>query len=68
VVETLRASGQLTQAGREFVDGMARTLHSWKEETVPVEAKARAAREAAMHLARWEQANGPMQSEGSVPA
>jgi uncharacterized protein len=60
--KTLRSSGQLTEAGTDFVDGMARTLDSWQEEPVPAEAQARADYEAAVHLARWEQANGPIQA------
>jgi uncharacterized protein len=62
VAQTLRSSGQLTQAGSDFVDGMARTLDSWQEEPVPAEAQVRADHEAAMHRARWEQANGPIQA------
>ncbi len=62
VAKTLRSSGQLTQAGSDFVAGMVRTLDRWLEERVPAEAQVRADHEAAMHLARWEQANGPVQA------
>jgi len=60
VIETLRASGQLTPAGRDFVQGMARTLDAWQDEPVTGEAHALARREAELHLARWQSDNGPL--------
>jgi HEXXH motif-containing protein len=60
VVETLRASGHLTPAGRDFVHGMAQTLWAWQDEWVPEEARALARWEAGQHLARWQSKNGPI--------
>jgi HEXXH motif-containing protein len=55
---TLRSSGRLTTAGTKFVDGMARTLISWRGDRVPVHAVAQAGRAAEAHLNRWESVNG----------
>jgi uncharacterized protein len=57
-VETLRASERLTSAGLDFVSGMARTLASWQDESVPLQAQAEARHAAESHLARWQFANG----------
>lgn len=62
VTSTLAASGQLTAAGAEFVRGMARTLHAWRDEHVPDEARRLARQEADEHRARWVLANGPIPS------
>jgi HEXXH motif-containing protein len=58
-VETLRASGRLTSLGLDFVQGMTRTLSSWKEDTVPAAAQRFAVSEARGHMAQWEQRHGP---------
>lgn len=58
VTATLAATGQLTEDGASFVRGMARTLHDWRDETVPAEAQRLARREADEHRARWIQAHG----------
>ena len=58
VAATLRASGQLTPAGIDFVQGMALTLESWQDDPVPEEAQSLARREAEEHLATWQAANG----------
>ncbi|MBO0803754.1 MAG: HEXXH motif domain-containing protein [Nocardiopsaceae bacterium] len=57
-VETLLGSGQLTEAGRDFVTEMARILGEWRREPVPGEALALARRKAARHLAQWRADNG----------
>lgn len=59
-IDTLLASGQLTAAGLDFVQGMAETVGSWMSEQVSVRAQAFAAREAGAHLARWEHRHGPV--------
>jgi HEXXH motif-containing protein len=59
VVATLQASGQLTPAGLDFAQVMARTLGAWENDLVPEEAQALARREAERHLAAWQSANGP---------
>lgn len=58
VVDTLCASGQLTELGNAFVAGMMRTLHSWEGEPVPVEAAKLARRLADEHRDRWNRNNG----------
>lgn len=58
VATTLLASGQLTPAGTDFVQGMALTLQSWQDDPVPEEARTLARREAEEHLATWQAANG----------
>lgn len=60
VAGTLLASGRLTPAGLDFVQGMARTLRQWQDEPVPGGAQALARDEAEQHLARWRSANGPI--------
>ena len=55
----LQCSGQLTAAGREFVQGMAATLEAWRTEPVPEIAKRRASQESEQHMARWEDKYGP---------
>jgi HEXXH motif-containing protein len=62
VVETLRASGLLTPAGLDFVDGMARALGPWQHEPVPAEALTLARRQAGQHLADWRAANEPIRA------
>jgi uncharacterized protein len=59
VAGTLLASGRLTSAGLDFVQGMARTLRQWQDEPVPGDAQALARDEAEQHLARWRSAHGP---------
>lgn len=61
-VRTLQSSGQLTPAGIEFADGMARTLHGWRHEQVPPDAIEQAHRAAWEHRSRWEAAHGPIPS------
>jgi uncharacterized protein len=58
VAATLLASGQLTPAGTDFVQGMAHTLESWQDDPVSEEALTLARREAEEHLATWQAANG----------
>ena len=58
VVRTLRSSGRLTPAGRDFVREMAVVLDAWEREPVPDEALAQARRQADAHLARWQADNG----------
>jgi HEXXH motif-containing protein len=60
VTDTLKSSGCLTPAGLEFVQGMARTLSSWKAEPVPATALALAQSAAEQHLLRWWSVNGPI--------
>lgn len=57
-VDALWSSGQLTPAGLDFVQGMARTLRLWRDEPIPQEAQALARNEIEQHLARWRSANG----------
>jgi HEXXH motif-containing protein len=59
-VQTLHASGQLTPAGLDFIDGMAKTLDTWRDERVLPEAEAIAREQAARHLADWQAGNGPI--------
>ena len=63
-VETLRSSGQLTRMGREFVSAMARTLGTWRDESVSARAVTLAHRAAESHLTRWESAHGPTSGAG----
>lgn len=60
VVKTLKASGQLTQKGAIFVEGMGRTLDAWLAEPVPACAQALARRESQAHLTQWRTRNGPL--------
>jgi HEXXH motif-containing protein len=60
VTTTMAASGHLTAEGATFVQGMARTLQSWRDESVPPEAQQLARRAADEHRARWTQAHGPI--------
>jgi HEXXH motif-containing protein len=60
VIGTLRSSGRLTGAGKDFVRGMAGTLDAWRDEPVAREALDRARREAARHVATWQVAHGPL--------
>jgi uncharacterized protein len=59
VIRTLLASGQLTTAGIEFVQGMDRTLAVWGRESVPTDAQEAADRQAKAHRTRWQMRNGP---------
>jgi uncharacterized protein len=56
---TLRASGRLTPAGREFLERMEQTLASWQQDSVPATAWAEARRAALAHQDRWEASSGP---------
>jgi HEXXH motif-containing protein len=56
----LRSSGRLTRQGSEFVQGMRRTLDSWRGEPVPDQARMLARQEAERHRRRWEAVNGPI--------
>jgi uncharacterized protein len=58
VAGTLLSSGQLTSAGHEFVEEMARSLHAWRNEQVSAEALAIARRKADSHRERWRANNG----------
>jgi uncharacterized protein len=57
VTKTLLSSGQLTPAGRDFVQEMTGVLEPWLREPVPHDALAIAKRETQEHLARWQAAN-----------
>lgn len=57
-VETIQASGHLTPRGEVFLAGMARTVSSWRDDTVPAVARRRAQSAAQRHVTRWEQENG----------
>jgi uncharacterized protein len=59
-IETLQSSERLTPAGADFVRGMARTLDTWRDESVSREALDLARDEAERHLARWQLVNGPL--------
>lgn len=59
VTETLLGSGQLTEAGRDFVTEMAGVLNAWRREPVPGEILSLARREADRHRAQWYADNGP---------
>jgi HEXXH motif-containing protein len=56
-VQTLLASGCLTDAGTELVEGMAQTLHPWQNEPVSREALDASEALADSHLARWARDN-----------
>jgi HEXXH motif-containing protein len=60
VVDTMLASGGLTNAGQEFVAGMRRPLQAWQREHVSAAARAGAEQAAREHRARWEAAHGPV--------
>jgi hypothetical protein len=51
-------SGQLTEAGEQFVGEMARVLTTWQRESVAGEALAVARGKAERHLAQWHADNG----------
>jgi len=54
---TLLTSGQLTEAGQEFVGEMSRVLAAWRHEPVTDAALAVARRKADHHLTRWQTDN-----------
>ena len=56
-VGTLLGSGQLTEPGQAFAEGMALVLDAWRREPVPGDALAVARHESARHLARWRADN-----------
>jgi uncharacterized protein len=58
--DTLRSTGQLTEAGLDFVDGMVQVLGAWRQEAVPSWAAERAMLLARSHRIRWEGAHGPV--------
>lgn len=60
VIGTLLLSGRLTNAGADFVRGMARTVETWQDEPVLREALDLARDEAEWHLTRWQLHNGPV--------
>ena len=57
VIDTLQETGRLTAAGRDFVQGMSKTVGAWQRESVPADARAAAYRQAESHLSRWESDN-----------
>lgn len=54
---TLLSSGQLTAAGTDFVQGIARTLAAWQDEPVPLAARELATAANARHHTRWRAAH-----------
>jgi HEXXH motif-containing protein len=58
VVDTLLRSGQLTLAGADFVEEMARVLRAWQREPVPSDALVLARQMADRHLVQWHADNG----------
>jgi uncharacterized protein len=56
--QSLLCSGQLTEAGREFVSRMAATLADWAPEPVSGRARAQARAANDSHLAVWQTAHG----------
>ncbi len=60
VIDTLLASGRLTLAGTDFVQGMSVTVAGWAGEPVPARARAIALRKSRRHLRRWERNYGPV--------
>jgi hypothetical protein len=59
-VATILASGHLTPRGESFLAGMAKTVSSWQDDTVPAAACQYARDEAQRHVTRWELENGPI--------
>jgi uncharacterized protein len=59
-IETLISSNRLTAAGLDFVEGMERTVSSWRNDPVPRAARDLARDEAHRHMVRWERKNGPL--------
>jgi HEXXH motif-containing protein len=55
---TLLDSGQLTEAGKDFVSEMARVLDAWGQEPVPRDALELARRKADLHEEQWRADNG----------
>ncbi|HEX4094319.1 MAG TPA: HEXXH motif domain-containing protein [Trebonia sp.] len=64
VVDTLLASGQLTEAGQAFVSGIDRTLTRWEAVPVPDEARAAARDANDEHQEQWRQRHGEIPSRG----
>ena len=62
VVDTLFASGELTEAGRAFVSGIDRTVRRWEAEPVPAKALAAARDANEEHRERWRQRNREVSS------
>jgi HEXXH motif-containing protein len=54
---TLLSSGQLTEAGQDFVGEMSQVLDAWQHEPVPDDALVRARRKADQHLTQWHADN-----------
>jgi HEXXH motif-containing protein len=67
VIETMLASGRLTEPGQLFVAGMAETLSEWVAEPVSPEAAARARRISAQHRSRWARNHGEPGPGPAVP-
>jgi uncharacterized protein len=65
VIETMLASGGLTEPGQSFVTGMAATLTEWMAEPVSPEATAQARRISDQHRSRWARNHG---EPGPCPA
>lgn len=59
-LRTIQASGRLTPAGTDFVDGMTRVVDGWQRDTVPTDAAELARHAAHEHQSRWESAHGPI--------
>jgi uncharacterized protein len=59
-IETLASSARLTSAGTDFVEGMARTVSSWKDDSVPRAARDFARDKGRRHVLRWERVHGPL--------
>jgi HEXXH motif-containing protein len=59
-VATIQASRHLTPRGEAFLAGMAQTVSSWRDDTVPLAAQQHAREAAQWHLARWQLRNGPV--------
>lgn len=60
VVATLHASGALSPAGTRFVDGMAATLDTWRDEPVPAAAVQQARTVATDHRTAWQLRHGQL--------
>jgi uncharacterized protein len=56
-IETLISSNRLTTAGVDFIEGMERTVSTWRNDPVPRAARDFASNEARRHMVRWERMN-----------